>query len=100
MVSLNKALLGPYFLGGGGIGGVPLGSHETCKMYYESESTLQRFGGKKNLNPPVPGTNCRQFVDFRCFVVFFVSGVVSVCLFGWVGCGDSLCRLFMLLSNY
>ena len=28
MVSLNKALLGPYFLGGGGIGRGTLGSHD------------------------------------------------------------------------
>ena len=28
MVSLNKALLGPYFLGGGGLGGCTLGSHD------------------------------------------------------------------------
>ena len=29
MVSLNKALLGPYFLGGGGgLGGVPLDCHD------------------------------------------------------------------------
>ena len=28
LVSLNKALLGPYFLGGSSFGGVPLDSHD------------------------------------------------------------------------
>ena len=31
MVSLNKALLGPYFLGGGSFGGGTLGSHQITK---------------------------------------------------------------------
>ena len=33
LVFLNKALLGPYFLGGGGFGGVTLGSHDIMKKY-------------------------------------------------------------------
>ena len=31
-VSLNKALLGPYFLGGVALGGVPLDSHDLIEF--------------------------------------------------------------------
>ena len=47
MVSLNKALLGPYFLGGGGIGVVPLGSHDCMDFPWEKsdwEDNTGRFG--------------------------------------------------------
>ena len=30
---VNSPLLRPYLLGGGGIGGVPLDSHDICKLF-------------------------------------------------------------------
>ena len=45
LVSLNKALLGPYFLGGGGIGGVPLGSHDIMNKSGDNASMVFDFQG-------------------------------------------------------
>ncbi len=50
LVSLNKALLGPYFLRGGGIVGVPLGSHEPKYLF---QSKYLGFFGVTSLTEPI-----------------------------------------------
>ena len=45
LVSFNKALLGPYFLGGGGIGGVPLDSHDAISSQQKTLLILMLAGG-------------------------------------------------------
>ena len=43
-LSLNSSLIRPYLLGVGGIGGVPLDSHERCWMLdFRSESLCLKF---------------------------------------------------------
>ena len=83
MVSLNKALLGPYFLGGGSFGGAPLDCHDILKK--KSNKTNSQDGNfwsspfvtheKTKLAPRTP----------FCFLFFLNLGrelVVESCFLG------------------
>ena len=55
LVSLNKALLGPHFLGGGGALGVPLDCHDLLsRFYHENPSKIITSFGRNPTVPVVP----------------------------------------------
>ena len=47
---VNSPLIRPYFLGGGGIGGVPLGSHDKWALL-TTYLDLRLFGARKKTGP-------------------------------------------------
>ena len=64
MLSLNKALSGPCFLGGGGVGGVSLDCHETMFLISFEKSS--------------PSLNSPRFIEYMELAQSLILGFLRV----------------------
>ncbi len=62
---VNSPLIRPYFLGGGGIGGVPLDSHENC---WDKNQATKTQTQRRGIVGPVKS----QLINGWLFCCFFL----------------------------